>query len=525
MGLFGNESKDVEKAMLKVQSVMALQQGISGVMGAIDSFQLLSNTIVKKVVTAFSTLKGAIISTGIGALVVLVGLLVANWDKVSDAISGATAESKAFAEAQDEINKQLTTAQESLISVKTAFDNSRLGVISKTEALKLYNEKLGGALGKTNDILEAEKRVKENEKNYLDSIIARAAAQVLLAKAAEASAKAASGQDIDLSFWDKLVVATVKGITRSSTLAEMTSTSLMKKNKENNQEIIDNSKAAYNNLITQAQQLEGKIGAEKINANYKTLEQIETDRKAAAQKEKDAREKKKQEDEKKALAEREAAKKFLKDQLQSEQEQADIQYNNRQKEDTRNDQEKADKLAKENQYWSDFEDKRLADAKAYEESHATLQEKWAKITAQQKLDIITNSLNSIADIIGKDTATGKAIAIATSLINTYQGITAGVKLGFPAAIPAVLAASATGFAAVKNIIKTKIPGEKGAGVSVPSAPTMPNAPLTPQAQSTRLDQGSINAIGQASARSYVLESDITSGQERIQRLNRAARIN
>jgi uncharacterized protein YbjQ (UPF0145 family) len=40
--LFGGESKELEQALLKVQSAMALQQGISGVFNAIDSFKLLS---------------------------------------------------------------------------------------------------------------------------------------------------------------------------------------------------------------------------------------------------------------------------------------------------------------------------------------------------------------------------------------------------------------------------------------------------------------------------------------------------
>ena len=55
--LFGEESKDLEKTLLKVQSVMALQQGISGIFGAIDSFKLLANTIKVNVVSAFSTMK------------------------------------------------------------------------------------------------------------------------------------------------------------------------------------------------------------------------------------------------------------------------------------------------------------------------------------------------------------------------------------------------------------------------------------------------------------------------------------
>ena len=117
------------------------------------------------------------------------------------------------------------------------------------------------------------------------------------------------------------------------------------------------------------------------------------------------------------------------------------------------------------------------------------------------------------------------MAISSALINTYLGITAGLKLGFPAAIPAVLAASVTGFKAVKNIIATKVPGGGGGGGgSVPSMGTT-TAPIMPQAQTTTLSTQSINQIGVASSRAFVLETDVTNNQERIQRLNRAARIN
>ena len=113
-----------------------------------------------------------------------------------------------------------------------------------------------------------------------------------------------------------------------------------------------------------------------------------------------------------------------------------------------------------------------------------------------------------------------------ALINTYQGIAAGVKLGFPLAIPAVLAAAATGFKAVKSIIATKIPNG-GGGSGGGSAPSMGSiaAPIKPEAQTTTLSTQSINQIGVASSRAFVLETDVTNNQERIQRLNRAARIN
>ena len=69
-----------------------------------------------------------------------------------------------------------------------------------------------------------------------------------------------------------------------------------------------------------------------------------------------------------------------------------------------------------------------------------------------------------------------------------------------------------------------IPG-KGGGAGGGSVPSAPAAPIIPRPQTTALDQQSINAVGNAAARSYVLETDVTNNQERIRRLNRAARIN
>jgi len=73
MGLFGAESEEVEKALLKVQSAMALAQGIEGVRTALPLFKSFGGVVKNAVVGAFTTLRGAIIATGIGALVVALG--------------------------------------------------------------------------------------------------------------------------------------------------------------------------------------------------------------------------------------------------------------------------------------------------------------------------------------------------------------------------------------------------------------------------------------------------------------------
>jgi len=86
MALFGSESEDLQKTLVKVQSAMALSQGLQAVGESIDSFKQLGAVIRTQVVSAFSTLRGAIIATGVGALAVGVGLLIANFDKVKQTL-------------------------------------------------------------------------------------------------------------------------------------------------------------------------------------------------------------------------------------------------------------------------------------------------------------------------------------------------------------------------------------------------------------------------------------------------------
>ena len=82
IGLFGTESAELEKQLLKVQSALALSEGLNSVIASKDAFKNLGAIVKGNVSKAFGTLRGAIISTGIGALVVGVGLLIANFDTV-----------------------------------------------------------------------------------------------------------------------------------------------------------------------------------------------------------------------------------------------------------------------------------------------------------------------------------------------------------------------------------------------------------------------------------------------------------
>ena len=103
LGLVGVESKKVEEQLLKVQSAMALAEGLQALGGAKDSFIQLASVVKNQVVTAFATLKGALIATGIGALVVTIGFLL---PKIMEWIDGT----KELERRQNALNHEIDKA-------------------------------------------------------------------------------------------------------------------------------------------------------------------------------------------------------------------------------------------------------------------------------------------------------------------------------------------------------------------------------------------------------------------------------
>jgi hypothetical protein len=94
----------------------------------------------------------------------------------------------------------------------------------------------------------------------------------------------------------------------------------------------------------------------------------------------------------------------------------------------------------------------------------------------------------------------KAWAIADALISTFQGMAAGVRLGFPMAIPAVAWAAATGFAQLSNIKNQQFGGSGGAAASGGGAPAQAPNPVgvggaqAQQSQTLSVDSIDPNAI-------------------------------
>ena len=78
LNLFGAESQDVEKALLKVQSAMALSQGLAGLEDLGRSFKQVGSVAVN----AFKGIKAAIGSLGIGLIVIAIAAIVSNWKEL-----------------------------------------------------------------------------------------------------------------------------------------------------------------------------------------------------------------------------------------------------------------------------------------------------------------------------------------------------------------------------------------------------------------------------------------------------------
>lgn len=92
MNLFGIENEAVLQSLQKMQNLMAITQALPSIDNGIKAFKRLKLAIQATSVATSSWGK-ALIATGIGAIVVALGLLIANFDKISawlDEITGQT---------------------------------------------------------------------------------------------------------------------------------------------------------------------------------------------------------------------------------------------------------------------------------------------------------------------------------------------------------------------------------------------------------------------------------------------------
>jgi hypothetical protein len=159
MALVGEESDDLQKTLVKVQGAMALSQGLSqiGDLGkAFDELKIVG-------VRAFTALKTAIGSTGIGLLVIALGAIVAYWDDIKAAVSGVSEEQKKL---NKESEANLKAQKEKLDAIGSQENILKLQGKSEKDILKLK-------IGQTDEAIKA---AEINIKNSIETQKAQVAA-------------------------------------------------------------------------------------------------------------------------------------------------------------------------------------------------------------------------------------------------------------------------------------------------------------------------------------------------------------
>lgn len=154
---------------------------------------------------------------------------------------------------------------------------------------------------------------------------------------------------------------------------------------------------------------------------------------------------------------------------------------------------------------------------------------------------VADTLQNLGGVVAKQTIAGKALGVATALINTYQGASEAIKqkstlpspFDVAAKVVNVAAVIATGLKTVKAITSVPVPGGGGGSSAGGAAPAVaPAAPIAPTQASTKLDAQTINDLGNAAAggvnkapvRAYVVDADISNSADRNGRLERAATV-
>jgi hypothetical protein len=587
MGLFGAESDKVQAALLKVQSAMALSQGLDMVLENIDTFKRLGTVIKTQVVAAFTTLRGAIIATGLGAVLVLVGMIAANFDKIKAAIFGVNAEDFKGLELakervkQEEKKLKNIEGQENVLKLQGKSEREILQIkIKQVDAIiQAKKQELAGQGLILKAQIEAEKRNKAILKGILDFLLKPL--QLLIDGVSKIAGLVGAGFEFNIA--DSL----------SGLLFDPEETE--KKGKEELQAIEDSIKEMENQRAgfqLSINEIDKKAGEKRLAELQKQIEKEKQLREAANKLNEDLRKQNeqtnvkegeqreltalRQEYEEKLAVLRAAGasevelmifynrqKNLIMQKYRDEERAKDLKaYLDKEAQEKAAEEKRlelinknvADRvkaigdiasveglsLEQKRQLFDATEKSILANTTLNEEQRTALLVALAQarmeiddLETQAKIanaEVGASALSAFSELVGKQTAVGKALAVAETTISTYmaaqKAYESQMKIADPSApIRAAVAAGvaiAQGLARVKGILAVKVPGGSGGAPSINAgAPGGVNAPT---AQLTKLDQNTINSIGNQALRAFVVESDVTNNQEKIKRINRAARL-
>ncbi len=604
MALFGGESEEVEKALLKVQGALALSQGLSQLkdIGKVTEQLKISfkglGTSAKSATSSTDGLtkstKGfgkAIIATGVGALVAALGLLIANFDKVKEVMM------KLFP-----VFEELGKFIGGLITGFTDFIGLTNEAERNLEALGKSNEKLNDDINNKIKLLSAqggkEKEIYDLRRKQIDNELAliqetskvkgeltdeeqKRQKELLTENAVEAAnyykftaeqEKAAAEKAKAEADKRRALELEAQGILEESKLelldqrqqqeAAVEKEFEAKRKKLKEAGIEDDGSLEMARLARLAEiDKQYKEEAESQEADFqKRLNDIRTEIRLAGIK--DENEKAREQilldfeirrqdilkDEKLTGEQRIALQLELaqqeKQQLdalqltidQQNAEKALLELDMQMKEADASFQIQKDLIDRKEALSLEQFQKGLITEQQYNEALKGYSDARIEIDRKENEAKMQNAamaaglLNTVSSLVGKNTAAGKATAIAATTIDTYLGAqkayVSQLVPGDPsspirAAIAAAIAV-AGGIKNVREIAKTKVPG--GGAASAPSINA--SAPASVQ-QVPTIGNSPITALGAAMTptqplRAYVVESEVTGSQKRVADIERRA---
>lgn len=167
-------------------------------------------------------------------------------------------------------------------------------------------------------------------------------------------------------------------------------------------------------------------------------------------------------------------------------------------------------------------------ALAAEQKNSEARRQLAKAEANAKLSAFQAVANSVAGLVGEQTAAGKAAALASAIISTYQGINAALAQTTDVTPTQTIrfanaaAVAITGFANVKKILSTKVPGGgggsggrggAGGGSSAPRPPSIGNSIglINPTGQGEEMGKSLSQGLSSRPMKAYVVSEDVMNG--------------
>ena len=542
----GNDIGKFNKSLDKNRDAVSAFDSVTG--GAVTKARNMSKSIkgaalaIKGFNASLSLTKKAILATGIGVLVIALGAVVAYWDDIKSVMSGVSSEQRNILENQTKTTEQaqqnldLISASENILKQqgKTDKDILKLKIAQTGETIKALEAQLETQIVQRKEAKEQSLRM-QGYLSFLLKFVSLPLTAILKAYDYLTGSSASkvfddiaglafSGEDEDA---DQAIEDAKKNLLKLKNMKAGFENTVAAKDKADGEKA---SKAAEDAEKAKGEALErirqGLIDTEAKERAEKLL-QIENDYKeqiALAEKyyglEADEVKKlrdaqKIKEDEQQAIFDEQDEKKRLEDQakrlelltLDKETELLDFETQRA-------------LLAEQRQLLND--DELLSDDQKTEALKANSQasEKITQLEYEAKRDSVMSyaqSLGQFSAIVGKETAAGKSLAVASALFSTYQGATDALNdPTIPntfARVAAVGTVLATGFKQVKGILATQVPGASVA------SPTMDASVDAGGPAFNVVGQGGTSQLASAIAeqesapsRSYVVAQDVTTAQ-------------